>query len=149
MASYTNFYFSMNSTLISAISHKNFLSDRTFQVIDTLSNQFQMVAGTTQWSVLSPFLADLPSPQIFSIKRICFADNILVYYTHPKTRAHLHCSFNNYLDEIHSFFKRWKIKLNTDKCEGIIIIKRQYKMTARIQIRLNQHDHITFITINI
>jgi hypothetical protein len=128
----------------------NYLKNRTFQVKieNSYSENFQILAGVPQGSVLAPvlytlFIADIPLPLNTNIKKIVFADDILVYLP---TQSLLGNTFNNYLDTIYDHLNRWKIKINTNKCEAIVF-KGSYKTLPRwvskkinrVQIKMRNH----------
>lgn len=123
---------------------QSFLRDRTYQVKvdDTLSEKFKMAAGTPQGvPSLLPFIyilyiADLPPPQIPTIKRICYADDILVYHSSKDTRSQ---ALNTYLNELHNYLTLWKIKLNINKCAGIIIKGQFFQNITKVDNQLLHH----------
>lgn len=112
----------------------SYLSDRTFQVKieNVLSDVFKIAAGVPQGSVLAPilyvlFIADLPAPPSNHIKKITFADDILVYFSTQNVTSTL---LNKYLQKIHEHLQLWKINLNISKCEAIVI-KGSYNSVPR------------------
>lgn len=107
----------------------NYLTERRFQVSvgQSLSTIRPIAAGVPQGGVLSATLyvlytADLPPPphHRHQIKRLQYADDILVYVNSPllfdaKNRLEVH------IREIVDFLQKWKLKCNEDKSELIII----------------------------
>lgn len=128
----------------------SYLKNRTFQVKieNTFSDSFKIVAGVPQGSVLAPvlytlFIADIPAPNCNEIKKLIFADDIFVYLS---TRSLLGTNFNNYLSTIHDHLNLWKIKINLDKCEGIVfkgncksLPRWVNKKVKNVQIKIKTH----------
>lgn len=128
----------------------NYLKNRTFQVKinNTLSDVYEIAAGVPQGSVLAPilytlYISDLPTPDNPDIKKIVFADDILVY---ASTQNLLGQSFNRYLNKIHNHLDLWKIKLNLNKCEAIVfkgncksLPRWVSKKINKIQIKINNN----------
>lgn len=126
----------------------NYLMHRTFQVKieNFLSSISNIAAGVTQGSVLAPllytlYISDLPKPSNININRILYADDILVYLS---TKQVLGSILNNHLKQIFDHLIFWKIKLNLDKCEAIII-RGKYKNLSR---KLNKNIKKVKIKIN-
>lgn len=113
----------------------NYLKERTFRVSiytsngeNIYSNIYNIVAGTAQGSVLAPhlfniFMADIPECTDLiptgSCKTIMFADDTIIYaensvavYATGYLNAHLHA--------LQQYYKKWKIKVNVAKTQGIV-----------------------------
>lgn len=119
----------------------NYITHRYFTVkIDkTYSINYRMEAGIAQGSILAPilyliYISDIPTPNLTdhntSIKKILYADDILIYATSnniKQSQKHI----NTYLQKIHSHLNTWKTKLNIDKCE-LMIFKGNCTTLSRV-----------------
>lgn len=133
---------------------KNFLRNRKFAVTinNSISNIKNIVAGTPQGSIISAilfilYLNDLPKPKkgFCEIFRILFADDIIIY-TITKNINFANMAMNKYLNEIHEFITKWKLKINVSKCESISIVghykdldKKIRKEALNVKFKINQN----------
>lgn len=131
---------------------KSFLQGRKFFVTygQEKSSTKSVAAGTPQGSIVSAilfilYLNDLPKPSSFfcKISRILFADDIIVY-TVTKNIHFAALSMNNYLNEIHKYFVKWKLKMNVKKCESISFVghykdinKKIRQMAKSVKFKIN------------
>ena len=129
----------------------NFLKNRYFRVRveGVLSDNFNIEAGVPQGSLLGPilytiFLNDIPNHLSLPIpiKSLLYADDIIIYIS-KKNINKATDDLNNYLKTLNNYFNRWKIKINTNKCETIcfkgskILTKLQNKSSKNLQIKLD------------
>lgn len=109
----------------------NYLINRNFQISieNILSLIFWAMAGVPQGAILAPLLyiiytIDMPAPDttdtVTKIKRTFYADDTLVYAS-GKHIPLLQDKVNRYLKLLHSYMDKWKIKINTHKCEVLTI----------------------------
>lgn len=121
----------------------NYLKNRTFYVQqkETKSSVKNIAEGVPQGSILGPvlfnlFIADLPTPQNSTVKTLGYADDILVYATHPKlsiAQEHL----NQYMKKYSDYTEKWKIKTNIAKCEAIKIANaKSYKNAKKLKLNI-------------
>lgn len=120
---------------------KNYLTNRKFHVKinDNKSIIKNIVAGTPQGSIISAllfilYLNDLPKPSIFfcKISRLLFADDIIIYST-TKNIQFAKLAMNKYLNEIHNFLNKWKLKMNVNKCESISFVGHYKDLMKKIR----------------
>jgi retron-type reverse transcriptase len=108
---------------------KSFLSDRFFRVRYNceFSTLHPVLAGVPQGAVLSPFLyniytADIPLSDESMIAS--YADDIAILASSPNKETASR-KIQNHLNEISSWFERWKIKLNSSKSQMITFSLRR------------------------
>lgn len=111
----------------------NFLRDRTFcvGVNGELSNGRTVEAGVPQGSILGPvlyniFVSDIPQPPEGDILLI-YADDMLVAMNGARART-LNNRMNTYLDILNDYFRKWGLKLNLGKTDGIMIKGRRGRL---------------------
>lgn len=106
----------------------NYLSSRTFQVKinSAMSPVHPIKAGVPQGGVLSAMLyiiyvADMPSPpiQINGIKRLQYADDILLYISSRNLIA-AKARLETYIQETKKYLEKWKLLCSDEKSESII-----------------------------
>lgn len=106
----------------------NYMINRTFSVqIDTeRSTQRHISAGVPQGGVLSAtlyilYVSDMPTPpqHINPIKRLQFADDILLYVSTRNLQSAKH-RLEEYIGSITAFLLQWKLLCNPEKCEAIV-----------------------------
>ena len=116
-------------TLIKLI--QSFLKDRKFFVClqDGRSELFNIPAGAPQGSCLSPalyniFISDLTIPSDCELAQFADDTGILTSHTNPNVISNrLRIS----TEAIISYFRKWKIKINTSKTEAIFFTRRRAK----------------------
>lgn len=129
----------------------DFLTGRTFKVRigNCFSTTKKILAGVPQGSILGPnlfnlYISDFPLDWENEIQAIFFADDILLFKS-GKQIGQLIVEMNSYLESITDYFSQWKMKLNTTKCETILIRKYEsyfvksqakYKQNANVSIDL-------------
>ncbi|CAD7001644.1 unnamed protein product [Ceratitis capitata] len=88
-----------------------YLKDRSFYVTNDGQN-----------SITRDIIAGVPQGyhNTCDIQVIIYADDILVLGSHARI-AQANAKINNYLDDIHVYFNKWKLKLNICKSECTII----------------------------
>lgn len=120
---------------------RNFLSNRTFAVKlnNTLSKPRDIVAGTPQGCIVSAllfilYLNDIPKgPNAYcNIKRLLFADDIVIYST-TKNLAFANTAMNNYLNTLQNYISIWKLKINMKKCEAISFVGHYTDLSKEIR----------------
>lgn len=129
----------------------NYLKNRTFkvQVGNSISNAYSTPAGIPQGSVISCILfiiyvVDFPMyTGPLRMDTTQFADDTLIS-VHCENADLVSEELNEYLTIISSYLNKWRIKINTEKCEEIAIVgnikqtKRNTRKNARkIEIRMN------------
>lgn len=100
-----------------------FLSKRKFSVRlgTAYSNSYEIMAGTPQGAILSPFLfnhyvADIPTGGF--IKTSQYADDTAIYATH-RDPIKIQNAINMHLQRLSVWFRRWKLRVNAGKTEAI------------------------------
>lgn len=146
--------FHFNPHTIKFIS--NFLTNRSFQIHieNSYSNKSIILAGVPQGAVISPVLfsiytADIPVlPNCNSNPKISlYADDAMIYFSSPRVERTIY-QLNEYLNTLYDYYNFWKIKINIEKCE-YIIIRPPYRDTYPSTLRsLRQLDHNNIIKIN-
>ena len=120
----------------------SFLSDRTLQVIHNgcYSHSVPLQAGTPQGSPLSPliyliYVNDYPE----SIKDVCslsqFADDTALW-TAAYTRAYAIRILQKSLNELESWCRKWRVKLNGEKSSLIFILRNREKNNENYALHL-------------
>lgn len=101
----------------------SFLTDRKFAVKigNTISSSFDVVAGTPQGAILSPYffnhyIADIPTDSF--VKTNQFADDTAIFATHFNHTT-VQNAINKHLFRLSVWFRRWKLKVNASKTEAI------------------------------
>lgn len=137
----------------------DFVRDRTAQVKinDNLSTNITLHGGVAQGTVLSPILyniyvADIPQPQIPTIKLGQFADDTILTSTgrsiHSQARL-----LNNALTRLTTWLDKWRLTINTTKTQVMLLKRRRYpgatirdRNPIRIKnIRLPYRDKLTYL----
>ena len=102
---------------------KSYLENRTFfvKIQDSFSEISYIEAGVPQGSVLAPilytiFTADLPTTNDTSI--FTFADDTAVITMHSDPTT-AHNKLQHHIQEIEKWLSKWKIKVNSEKCNHI------------------------------
>lgn len=131
----------------------SYLKERTFKVIinQTKSIAYNIDAGVPQGSVLSALLytiyvCDMPPPPV-EIQRLQYADDILIY-TSLRNVKRGETLLNTYIETLCKYFNKWKVKINPDKGEAIIIKGKCRNLrlnTQALQLKINGH-HIPLTT---
>lgn len=125
-----------------------YLLKRKFKVKinDTLSDTHDITAGVPQGGVLSAllyiiYIADMPTPpeHINQIRRLQYADDMIVYVSAKNLLDGQH-RINAYLEEIVTYMKKWKIRMNPAKSE-VIVFKGPNKYFGKNVNKL--HNNIT------
>lgn len=104
----------------------SFLRERTYRVRvgDSMSAQRLVQAGVPQGSLLGPvlyniFISDIPSPPEGALL-LTYADDVLLAlrgrFGHTLERK-----LNIYMNELYSYFNKWGLKLNVQKCVSIVL----------------------------
>lgn len=108
--------------LVRLIHH--YMTNRTFQVTynNNLSDKREAKAGVIQGSVLGPvlfniFISDLPTTKY--LKKVLFADDTALYRTGNLKEKEIKLIQQD-LNKYNDYYKKWKIKINDNKTEGII-----------------------------
>lgn len=103
----------------------SFLRGRTFKIRvgDQLSDSRDVVAGVPQGSLLGPvlyniLLCDIPQPPQGDLLLV-YADDILIASAGPVALT-VNSRLNEYLSELLTFFDKWKLTLNIEKCDSIL-----------------------------
>lgn len=115
----------------------NYLQNRTFKVeINKIrSAEYKIKAGVPQGSIMAALLyiiytADMPKPKKnnhLPVQTLSYADDVLVYSA-SKRLATAEKKLNEYIDSLNDYMKKWKISLNADKSEVLVITgKNNYK----------------------
>lgn len=125
----------VNLLLVKVIN--SYLRNRTFSVIinGVTSQTKNCNSGVPQGSVLAPklfncFLYDIIQNNI--IKLLQFADDALLELIFSRPRWAMY-RLNSYLDELHEYYSNWKLRVNDDKTECLLVtgekpaIKRKTK----------------------
>ena len=118
----------------------NYLSNRTYKVEinKSYSYSYTAQAGTPQGSVLSCliyilYVVDFPKHNgSLNIKTSQFADDILIR-TSTQITSLAEYELNNYLNKIIEYTCKWKIKINTNKCETIAIVGNLKQTTRKMR----------------
>ena len=118
----------------------NYLSNRSYKVEvgNSYSYSYIAQAGTPQGSVLSClifilYVSDFPTHEgSLNINISQFADDVLI-----STSTQITClaqeELNNYLSKIVQYTNKWKIKINTNKCEEIAVVGNRVQTTRRVR----------------
>lgn len=118
--------FNFNKNVCRYIYH--YLDGRSFRVCfeKANSNNKEILAGVPQGSLLGPvlyniYLADIPDPyERESMMSLIYADDILVIASKPKIKQ-ANILMNNYVNDLVTYFDKWKFRLNINKCLCSII----------------------------
>lgn len=102
----------------------NYMQQRTFQVNykNTLSTKRNAMSGVIQGSILGPtlfttYISDMPPTKY--LKKTLFADDTALYRTGKLTKKEIRLIHKD-LNSLTDYYKKWKIKINVSKTEGII-----------------------------
>ena len=122
---------------------RQFLSDRSARVCvnGTSGRAGKLKAGVPQGGVLSPLLFliyinnaldDAPNDVHYSM----FADDIAIWTAHQKyTEAKKALQLG--LDALERWSKKWKMQINTAKCETTLFSKDPHEARVEIELKLN------------
>ena len=132
------------------------IDGRTFVITDKgteSSIEFKVKQGIQQGTVTSPILYSLYASDILKThglnkekgkSALAFADYLIVYTTGSKIYE-IENKLEEIMDRIHTYYNRWKLKINLDKCETIlfrppITNKNRYLSGKwkKFQIRVNR-----------
>lgn len=102
---------------------KSYISDRFFfvQVMNQCSALKLSTCGVPQGAVLSPLLFNLfvnDIPRYPNCHLALFADDIAIYTSHELSAPIIN-NLNNYVNNLVTYFNKWNLMINTDKCESI------------------------------
>lgn len=119
----------------------SYMTNRQFRVRvgNSLSELKRAKTGVPQGSVIAPklynlYMTDFPTHPTTKIGM--FADDTLIYahsYYVNAARTHV----NYHLLKIKPWLQHWKITLNENKCEGIILTKKFTNITMNIPLKIN------------
>lgn len=120
---------------------KSYLSNRKFYVTHLTYNSSikTHTSGVPQGSVLGPYLFLILTndlPKLSLVNTALYADDLALYcssYRPESIRNHLQKAASS----IFKYYKRWRLKVNTDKTEAIIFTKRHASLPAEIIINGN------------
>lgn len=128
--------FGFSTSIIKLIN--SFLSKREFKVFlnGSFSDPKLIPAGIPQGSLLSPtlyslFISDFIKPKNCEIA--LYADDTAIYSSSKQTRGII-TKLQHGLNTIGKYFKKWKIKVNSDKTNAIIF---PYNRSKRLLPRSN------------
>ncbi|GBM80737.1 hypothetical protein AVEN_6146-1 [Araneus ventricosus] len=101
-----------------------YLRGRRFavRVGSNLSSERAIAAGVVQGSKVGPkmfniYINDIPSPRNCSIRLCLFAVDTAI--TSTGASNNITKDLNSYLDLLGKWMIKWKIKINTDKCQAV------------------------------
>ncbi|GBN97299.1 putative RNA-directed DNA polymerase from transposon X-element [Araneus ventricosus] len=107
-----------------------YLRGRHFAVLvgNYLSSERSIAAGVVQGSKVGPYLFnsyvnDIASPRNCQTKLCLFADDTAVMSTGASD--HVVTYFNDYLDRLGRWLIRWKVQVNSDKCQSVYFTRRR------------------------
>lgn len=121
---------------------QSFLTNRTFKVKvnRSTSNSMNICAGVPQGSRLSPKLYSLylsDFPDITGIISAFFADDLAILST-SGNRNIIQLRLQNALNIIHSYFTKWRLKINPEKSQSIFFTrKRKPQFLPNIKLNMN------------
>ena len=120
----------------------SFLTDRTLQVVENglSSRVINLRAGTPQGSCLSPLIYiisvnDLPTGENNGASQFQFADDIAICCTGPNEMTAVR-KLQRAVNEIESWCRKWRMKLNGDKSNLVILSKKRKKQNENLCILL-------------
>ena len=120
----------------------SFLTDRTLQVTEMglFSTIINLRAGTPQGSCLSPLIYiisvnDLPTGDQRGTSQYQFADDIAVTGS-GKDGIQAVKKVQKAVDDIESWCRRWRVKLNGDKSQLVILSRKRKKLNENLCILL-------------
>ena len=130
----------------------SFLKEKTFQVLvnSQLSNTQIVLFGVPQSSVLLPTFYNIYTFDIPILKdchTAVFADDN-AFYTSSRFAKQIIKRLENALKKFNKYFKRYKIKMNTDKTQAIVFTNRPTKQlpgNRKIKIDSNKVEWSTSI----
>ncbi|GBM07380.1 putative RNA-directed DNA polymerase from transposon X-element [Araneus ventricosus] len=98
------------------------------RVGNSLSSERAIAAGVVQGSKVGPYLFnsyvnDIASPRNCQPKICLFADDTAVMSTGASD--HVVTYFNDYLDRLGRWLIRWKVQVNSDKCQSVYFTRRR------------------------
>lgn len=112
-----------------------YLSNRKFKVKvnEAFSSLHEIKAGVPQGAILAPllfnmYISDFPLDWQNGIKAIFFADDILLFKTNTNI-SQMITEFNSYAVTVMEYLDRWKLRINSSKCESILF--RKYESYIR------------------
>ena len=110
----------------------SFLTDRTLQVVELRlsSKVVNLRAGTPQGSCLSPLIYiisvnDLPTGELRGTSQYQFADDIAISGSGDNALLAVR-KIQEAVDDIESWCRRWRVKLNGEK-SNLVILRRKRK----------------------
>lgn len=119
----------------------SYIENRTIQVkIDDIKSEKKLlIEGLPQGSILSPvlfnaYINDIPKQQ--NTKIALFADDTAVY-TSSTNEAHARINLQRHLTILERYFHKWKLKINADKTQLIILTQKKKQPRDNIRIRMN------------
>ena len=120
----------------------SFLTDRTLQVVENglSSRVINLRAGTPQGSCLSPLIYiisvnDLPTGEKNGASQFQFADDIAICCTGPNEIAAVR-KLQRAVNDVESWCRKWRMKLNGDKSNLVILSKKRKKQEENLCILL-------------
>lgn len=103
----------------------SYLKERTFVVCldGYTTKKFPILSGVPQGSLIGPklfifYMLGLPSSN--SVKKFIYADDTALMFSSWSNKRIVK-SLNEYLSQIHEWCTKWRIKINADKSEAILI----------------------------
>lgn len=133
------------------------LSNRTFctQINGKLSTSRNIRAGVPQGSVLGPVLYNLYTadlPKTTNTHTAIYADDT-AFYSQSRSINKITQNLQKHLKIYHEWTKRWKIKINPNKSQGIIFTNHPIKHKPEKQLQINNtnipwKDTITYLGID-
>lgn len=146
---------------------KNYLTNRKFyvQIGNKKSNIKDIAAGAPQGGILSAtlfiiYINDFPKYKNTNIKELFFADDTIIYNTTNDIKKAQN-EMNEYLCTISNYIKKWKLKINENKCEQISIVGEQKdlsranrKNALNIKLKINDKtirkcDNVKYLGVTI
>lgn len=122
----------------------SFLRDRKFQVIinSTKSSVKTIPYGVPQGAVLSPCLYNIyvsDAPNFDDVMTAFYADDTALICALPSWYE-TNSALERATHEFHKFYEKWKINLNHEKTQALLVTRRRTREVPELPFQFNDHE---------